>query len=128
MMKVQAILGLAAGTVLCLSSLAHAFLGWPPLRAALAKASVDPGLVEALEAGWYFGSISMAVFGIMHFLAVRHAMKGQQVFSGAAGTIAVGYLVFGSAAYFLRHQNPHFLLFVGTGLLAGLFACFRVRP
>jgi hypothetical protein len=42
--------------------------------------------------------------------------------SGAAIilVIAAGYLFFGLAAFITHDFNPHFLLFVATGLLAGL--------
>jgi hypothetical protein len=42
-------------------------------------------------------------------------------------TIAVGYVVFGVAAFLLRERNPHFLLFVLTGLLVGGYALAASR-
>lgn len=120
-MKARAVLGMAAGALLTLSSIAHAFLGWPALRPALDAAEVAPEVVGALAVGWYFGSLSMLVFGIIVlWTAVQVARRGDAP-TGPALAIAVAYLAFGLVTYLTRDFNPHFLLFVVTGALVGAF-------
>jgi hypothetical protein len=120
--KLRVALGLVVGVVLLASALAHAFLGWPAMSAALAEIGAGEELVGALAVGWYFGSVAMLVFGLMVFrIAARRADPDPARF------IAVGYLVFGGTAWLVRDHNPHFLLFIATGLLLASFA-FPRRP
>lgn len=121
-MKGTAILGIAAGAVLVLSALAHAFLGWPALHPALAASGVDESLIGAIAVGWYFGSVAMAVFGLIVLVMAVKLLRGRTVDMAPVAVMALGYLGFGLAAFLARDLNPHFLLFIGTGLLLGAFA------
>lgn len=115
-------LGIAGGTLILLSALAHAFLGWPAMAGALAAAGAGEELAGALAVGWIFGSMAMAVFGL---IVLETAVRGRG--PAAVRFIAVGYLVFGLAAWLERDLNPHFLLFIATGVLLALFAFLRPR-
>ena len=118
--KARKVLGIAGGALLVVSALAHAFLGWPALHAALAEAGAGDDLAGALAVGWYFGSMAMMVFGLIVLrIAIRDADTCTVRF------IAVGYLVFGLAAWLSRDLNPHFLLFVAIGVLLAIFAFSR---
>lgn len=126
-MKLRASLGFLGGTVLLLSSIAHAFLGWPTLEALLKVAEVQPELTGALAVGWYFGSVAMLAFGLIVGHSAWRMWQGAAVSTVPAGIIAALYLLFGLGAYLSRDFNPHFLLFVLTGVLVGIFAFWR-RP
>ena len=62
---------LAAGVLMCASSLAHAFGGWPPLARELAGRGVPGELAGGMAVGWLFGSGAMAACGILVLLAYR---------------------------------------------------------
>ncbi len=115
--KSRAALGILGGALLVLSSLAHAFLGWPALAAALADSGVGEELAGALAIGWYCGSMAMLVFAL---IVLRTAIRNTD--PCAVRFIALGYLVFGLAAWLARDLNPHFLLFIATGIVLALFA------
>ena len=121
-MKGRAYLGIATGVVLILSSLAHAFLGWPSLRPALETGGVDANVIGAMAVGWYFGSVAMAAFGAIVLVWAVKLLRGQTVDMAPVWIMALAYLAFGLAAFLVRGLNPHFLLFIVTGLLLGAFA------
>jgi hypothetical protein len=108
---------------LLLSSLAHAFLGWPAMRQALADAGAGEEIAGALAMGWLFGSMAMVVFGLV---VLRTATRDAD--PCAVRFIAVGYLVFGVAAWLARDLNPHFLLFIVIGAVLAVFAFTREKP
>ena len=109
-------IGILAGTALVLSAVAHAFLGWPAMSGALDNIGAGDSLTGALAAGWYYGSMAMLVFGLVVLqIAIRDGDACPVRF------IALGYLVFGLAAWLARDLNPHFLLFVAIGALLALF-------
>lgn len=54
-----------AGTLLLLSAIAHAILGWPPIRADLLEDGVAPGLVGGSAVGWYFAGVAFVVPGLI---------------------------------------------------------------
>lgn len=110
---------LLAGVLMLISAAAHAGLGWPPLHAILGEGGVDEGTIGALGAGWLWGSVSMAAFGVVTVMAGLRMRRGDRSLVGPVAAIAVGYLLFGVAALLVR-GSPHFLLFVATGLLVGL--------
>lgn len=119
--KSRRVAGILAGVLLVLSALAHAFFGWPAMTEALDDAITDDAgavdLVGALAVGWHFGSMAMFVFGL---IVLRIAIRDAD--SCSARFIAVGYLVFGLAAWLARDLNPHFLLFIVTGVLLSVFS------
>jgi hypothetical protein len=109
------------GSLLLLSSPAHAFLGWPPIRDRLAQGGVAGDLIAAIAIGWYFGSVAMAAFGVIVFLTWLEQRGKATVGRFVAGTVAVAYLSFGAAAYLSRSYNPHFLVaFLVPGVLLAL--------
>jgi len=115
-------IGVGTGILLVLSSGAHAFLGWPQFAPALETAGLDAEFIAALAVGWYYGSMAMLVFGLIVLRAAGTVGKNRFAPADVCWIIAAGYLLFGSAAYLARDFNPHFLLFVATGILLGAFA------
>ena len=121
------IVGLFSALVLVASAGAHAFLGWPPFKAVLEGAGLGPGITAAFSIGWYFGSVSMLAFGVIVLQQAIRRLRGQPIQPGPLWTISALYLLFGTAAYVARNFKPHFLIFVGTGVLVGLFAFLASR-
>ena len=68
--RFRAILGLIAGVILILSSVAHSILGWKGLAREMASAQVPPDLIFSLKAGWQFGGLAMlaSASSPFHFL------------------------------------------------------------
>ncbi len=124
-MKARAILGFLAALLLIASAFAHAFLGWPPFQASLDQAGVDAEVAAALRIGWYFGSLAMLAFGAIAFLAAARAIRGEQAANGSLWIIGTAYTLYGVVAYVVRDFNPHFLLFVVTGLLVASVAALK---
>lgn len=118
-MKGRAYLGVATGAVLVVSSLAHAFLGWPSLRPALDTGGVDANVIGAMAIGWYFGSVAMAAFGAIVLVWAVKLRRGQAVDMAPVWIMALAYVLFGFVAFLARDLNPHF---IATGLLLGAFA------
>jgi hypothetical protein len=118
------LLGLLAGVLLVASAGAHALLGWPQFEGVLESAPLESDVIAALAVGWYFGSVSMLGFGAIVLHQTLRRLRGEPVQPGPVWAISVVYLLFGGAAYVLRDFNPHFLLFIGTGALVGLFGYF----
>jgi len=116
----KSFLVLLAGALMVISSAAHAFLGWPPLRGELRTAGLAGNLIGALAVGWYFGSVSMLAFGAITLRSGRLLRKGDRSGVAPVRMIAASYLIFGLAAFLSRNFNPHFLVFIFTGLLAGI--------
>ncbi len=127
-MKARIILGLLAALLLIASAFAHAFLGWPPFQSTLDQAGVDAEVTGALEIGWYFGSLAMLAFGAIVFLAAARAIRGECAANGSLWVIGASYAVYGAVAYIVRDFNPHFLLFVVTGLLGASVAALKPTP
>lgn len=121
-MKTRGTIGFIGGILLLLSSLAHAFLGLPPLRQALEEAAADPATIGAISVGWLFGSVAMAAFGVIVTTLALGTLRGERPSTMPAAVIAAAYLLFGVSAFIARDLNPHFLLFIVTGLLVGALA------
>lgn len=126
-MNLPVALGTASGAVLLLSGLAHAFTGWPPQADALVAAGIDAGIRSALRIGWYFGSLAMMAFGAI-VLGMTRASRRTKVHAGPAWVISALYLVFGLGSFVATDFNLHFLLFVATGVLVGMFAATLPQP
>ncbi len=124
-MKARALLGSLAALLLAASAFAHALLGWPPFQSILDQAGVDADVTAALKVGWYFGSLAMLAFGAIVFLAAVRAIRGERAATGSLWIIGWAYTVYGLVAYVARDFNPHFLLFVVTGLLVGAVAALK---
>ena len=126
-MKLPAIITLISGMFMLVSSLAHAFLGWPALESLLLAAGVDAETTAALGVGWHFGSMAMAVFGLIVFAISWQHLRGKTPSMLPVSFIAAGYVVFGLTAYIARDLNPHFLMFAVTGLLTGVLPIAKSR-
>jgi hypothetical protein len=124
----RSVLVLSAGALMVLSSAAHAFLGWPLLRGDLKSAGVAENLVGAMAVGWYFGSVAMLAFGAITLRSEILLRKGDRSGVVPVRMIATCYLIFGLVTFVSRNFNPHFLLFIVTGLLAGVPVLGRDRP
>ena len=120
---------LAVGAVLLLlGSLAHALLGWPPIRDALERAGVADDLIGGLAVGWYFGSVAMAAFGVILVLCWRQARARTSGWQGTAACLSLAYVTFGISAFFMRSFNLFFLVaFVLPGFIIGSAAVFGWR-
>lgn len=112
---------LLAGLVMA-SALAHGLLGWPAIRESLRHASVGRDLLGGLAVGWFFGSAAMLTFSYVIFLQALRRLGKRPADTGALWGIAAMYLVFGGLALLVRGYSPHFVLFVLTGVLTGVFA------
>ena len=116
----RSILVMSAGVLMILSSGAHAFLGWPQLQPELSKAGVVQPLLGAVAVGWYFGSVAMLTFGVVVLLMGLRLKRGDRSGVLTVRIVAAAYLLFGLTVFVLRDFNPHFLVFVFTGLLTGI--------
>ena len=101
------------------SAFAHGLIGWPAVRAELARVQVPADLVGVVAAGWLFGSAAMAGFGIVVIVAAVRLRGGDC--SGVFALRAIGacYFVFGLIAFVAQGYEWFFLNFVAAGLLAG---------
>jgi hypothetical protein len=113
------IVSLLSAVALFASGLAHAFLGWGQFASALEASAVPDAVVGALAVGWYFGSTAMIAFAA---IALAAALRRRASASLLLGIIGGTYVLFGLAAYLSRDFNPHFLGFVGIGVLAATAA------
>jgi hypothetical protein len=122
------VLVLGLGTVLVFSAFAHAFLGWPAMRASLDAAGAPSELRDGLGVGWLFGSAAMATFGTIVLTAGNRLRRGDASGIATVRWIAICYLAFGLWAYVARGLAPHFLFFIAVGLSAGIltFGPWRV--
>ena len=108
----------AAAALYLLSALAHGGGGWPAQRRMLVGHGVAGHDLEAMAAGWLFGSACMLGLGLMAARAVRQARRGEPVDAGAHGVMGAAYALFGvGAAVAGARFNPFFLLFVANGAL-----------
>jgi hypothetical protein len=125
-----AALGYCTGVLLLAAALAHAFAGWPPLRAALDAQGVGPDIAGALAAGWLFGSAAMCAFGLVLMAMARDVRRGVLGSTAPAWVVAAAFGAFGFVAWVLRDFNPHFLAFIAMGALVAAFAAAarRGRP
>ena len=109
---------LITGTLLILSALAHAFLGWRAIRGALIASHAPGDLTEAIGIGWLYGSAAMAAFGVIVLMVGASARAGDLSTVKIVFPIGITYLIFGTAAFLYSSLNPHFLGFIVLGLLA----------
>jgi len=116
-LKTRAVIAWIAGILLVASSLAHAFLGWPPLRNALQQANADADLLETVKVGWLFGSVAMFAFGLIVLSRAVQLSRGRQGDRAPALVIGICYVTFGLIAFIGTGRNPHFLGFILIGAL-----------
>jgi hypothetical protein len=118
--------GVLGGGMLVLSSVAHAFLGWPPLEAALSADGVDQEVLVGLSVGWFFGSVAMLTLGVLVLWMVRLAALGDLGNPLGAWMVALAYAGFGIVAFVLRGLDPQFLVFILNGILVAGFAVLAI--
>ena len=111
--------------LLAASAVAHAALGWPPFKAELTELGLEKNDVDALAAGWYFGSVAMAMLAAIAWHIAKRLRAGHASFV-TLRIIGAGYLAYGAWAFVFRHFSPHFLGFMGIGVL-GLAAGWPER-
>jgi hypothetical protein len=116
-----------AGVVMLLSAFAHGPLGWRTLGPELARAGTPPDLIGAMTVGWWFGSAMMLACGGVTWVAGSRLRRHDRSGVVPVLIVALAWVLFGLAAMVYRSFNPFFLLFVGTGLLAGVPALGRTR-
>ena len=89
------VLGFIAGGLILLSGAAHSFVGWPVIRAEIAKTNTPADLVTGIAAGWYFGGAAMLIIGVtvvLQFVEVRRNPSASLRATQVAGLV---YLAFG---------------------------------
>ena len=117
-MKSRAVVAWIASILLIASSVAHAFLGLPPLQDSLRRAGVDADVMETVTVGWLFGSAAMMAFGLIMLFRALRLSRGREVDRAPGLVIAFCYVVFGVTAFLSTGMNPHFLGFILIGVLA----------
>ena len=120
--RLRAMLGLVAGLMLILSSVAHSLFGWKPLLADLEAASAPSGLVDSVTLGWHFAGAAMLAMGCIVSLLFTRRLAGEVVSSAPAVFIAILYIAFGGVALYLRGMDMSVLVFLVPGLLLALAA------
>jgi hypothetical protein len=114
------LIGVASALIL-LSSVAHGFLGWPAVRAAI-EPRLEAEALRDLALGWTYGSTAMAAFGVLGLVSVVQLRKGASTARVIPAVIGAAYALYGVAALVYSGGNAHFLIaFIlpGVLLLAG---------
>lgn len=124
MKRWKAVLGLAAGVILVLSSAAHSLLGWKQLGSALAGFQAPPDLILSLKIGWQFGGVAILTFGCIALALFTSVLRGRPVSLLPAALIAFAYTVFGLWAL-LVSGNLFFLILVVPGTLLAIASTHR---
>lgn len=121
-MRLSTSLGGLAAAFLFLSAFAHALLGWPEVAKTLRGAGLAADFVAGQAAGWFFGSLAMAVFGVLTLTSLARFRRGRDPMRGAMTTVGLAYCLFGSVAFVLRDFELHFLGFLTIGALELAYA------
>lgn len=118
------LLGFIAAALMLLSALAHAFAGWPTVAEGLSGTGVATDVTAGLRVGWLWGSFCMAGFGLVTLAQSWQSRSGGGCNAATVAAVAGTYVAFGLWAFVDRDFNPHFLLF----LLTGLLCCALLHP
>lgn len=111
-------LGLLAGAMILLASLAHSVAGWQGLRVQLARSGVGPDLMSGLFIGWQFGGAMMVAMGIIVIATFLRGRRGEQPWLLPVRVIGLMYVLFGVAAIVATGGELFFLaVFVLPGVL-----------
>lgn len=103
------------GVLLLLAGIAHAF-GFAQFDDGLAHVVAD--VRAGLHVGWLWGSATFGALGLGVLWAALRWRAGHDP-RPAVLPAALALVTFGTAAFVARDLNPHFLGFVGLGLLVG---------
>lgn len=126
-MRIRTVMAFIGGTLLVLSSAAHAFLGWPAVSAELKQVSADHDLNMTVAIGWIFGSVAMLTYGLIVLRLALRLLRGKQTDSGAVLIVGVSYAAFGLGAFLWTSFDPHFIGFVVIGLIVAVAALWPVK-
>jgi hypothetical protein len=108
---------LTLGILTVLGSVAHGLAGGRALLEALGEAPLDPGLRQTILIGWHFGSLGMAVMGLLTILSSFALGPGSRHAFWSALLIGFALALFGLACSLLSFPNTHFLFFFALGLV-----------
>lgn len=122
MNRLDAALGIAAGTMLVASSALHSLLGWPGLAIALGTIGAPADLVTGLRIGWHFAGAAMLAFGCIVLWSFVGGLRGRPVSLVPSAIIALVYVAFGAWALVVSAFEPFFLVFLVPGLLLAVAA------
>lgn len=117
MSKTRAVLGVIAGIMLILSSVAHSTLGWRGLSQQLTAEGVPNDLLQGVKAGWQFAGLAMLVFGVIALVFAFDVWRGVVVRKTPLLTMGIGYVGFFLWALTLGGWNPFLLVFLIPGIL-----------
>jgi hypothetical protein len=117
MNKTRIALGYLAGVILVLSSAAHSLMGWPGIRAALARTNAPADLVAGMKMAWYFGALAMLLFGVIIIALFRGAQQGRPLPALVVPAIGLGYLAFGLNQFVVSGYDPFMAVFMLPGAL-----------
>lgn len=118
MRKLRLVLGLLAGGLLLLSSIAHSVLGWAALQTELDPTGIGPDLRLALGISWRLGGAAMIAFGTIVIATMLRLRRGEATWTFPATVIGLVYLLYGAWAWVLSGFDPFFfLLFVLPGAM-----------
>ena len=111
---------IVGGMLLIATGIAHALAAWPPLRRSLESYACPGELIGAVAAGWTFGSVAMITFGFLVLCDGWRLRSGNRVAIASASTVGAAFLAFGVMSWMMVNLRPHYLVYVGLGLLVGL--------
>lgn len=125
-MRTRAVLATLAAVFLIAASLAHGLTGWPHFAAHLREAGLDEDNLGALASGWYFGSLSMFAFGVIAAFTASDLWRRRPTSAAPLRIVGTALVVFGMTALVAHGHSPHYVGFIGIGLVA-LGASWPIR-
>lgn len=120
----SAVLVLAALAILGTAVL-HGMVNVPHLREDMVEIGVRPTLLGAITLVLYFSVVAMFAFGGLVLSGAVQSLRGRSPERAPLWVVALCYLAFGLAAFFLVGRSPHFLGYAGMGLLVAIGAALR---
>ncbi|MBX7165743.1 MAG: hypothetical protein K1X74_05290 [Pirellulales bacterium] len=125
MHKAPSIAALLGGILVLVSSLGHSLAGGPEILGQLAASKVDPELIAGIAAGWHFGGVCLAAFGLIVITASIAQLRGRQQSPAPFIIVGLALGLFGAGAFVYRNYQPFFLGFIVAGLICALGAFGR---
>ena len=118
MNKVFSVIGLIAGLLMILSSVAHSFFGWQAIRMELVAAHVSGDLLLGVQLGWQFGGAAILTFGVIVVAIFWKSLQGRSTSTFPAAVIGLVYIGFGLWAFFVTSFDPFYMVFIIPGLMS----------